>query len=94
VQPVIAPLGLDPRSQLGVFAVAFRNIAVPVEFAIVGKFTQTAFPVAEVDPPIESYYAFQFLDTGGVKVDVFPSRCHLYCILWFATQLASLELSL
>jgi hypothetical protein len=38
------PLGFDPQSQLGVFAASLRNIAVPVDFAIVGKLTETFFP--------------------------------------------------
>jgi hypothetical protein len=37
VQPVIGPLVCDPHTQLGVFAVVSRNIAVPVDFAILGK---------------------------------------------------------
>jgi hypothetical protein len=41
VQAVLTPLGCAPRTQLGVIAVVFRNVSVPVDFAIVGKFTQT-----------------------------------------------------
>jgi hypothetical protein len=65
VQPVIAPLVTDPPTQLGVFAVVCRNIAVPVLFAIVGKLAQTTFPyAAEVVPPFETQ-VFQCLDTVG-----------------------------
>ena len=39
VQLVIGPLVCDPIIQLGVFAVAVRDIAMPVDFAIVGKLT-------------------------------------------------------
>jgi hypothetical protein len=63
VQPVLIPLGSDPRTQLGVFAVAVRNIAVPVDFAIVGKLAQTFFPGGTLALPFETQ-AFQFLDTG------------------------------
>ena len=38
------PLVRDPRSQLGVFAVVARNIAVHVDFAIVGKLAQKFIP--------------------------------------------------
>jgi hypothetical protein len=44
VQLVIDLLGCDPLTQFGVFAVALRNIAVPMDFAIVGKLAQTDFP--------------------------------------------------
>jgi hypothetical protein len=37
LQPVISPLVCDPITQLGIFAVLFRNIAVPVDFAVGGK---------------------------------------------------------
>jgi hypothetical protein len=42
----VAPLVCDPISQLGFFAVVSRNIAVPVDFAIVGKLAQTVFQAA------------------------------------------------
>jgi hypothetical protein len=32
LQPVLLPLECDPRTQLGVFAVDARDIAVPVDF--------------------------------------------------------------
>jgi hypothetical protein len=38
------PLVCTPRTKLGVFAVLCGNIAVPVDFAIVGKLAQTVFP--------------------------------------------------
>jgi hypothetical protein len=41
VQLVIVPLG-RPITQFDVFAVAFRNIAVPVDFAIVGSFKRSS----------------------------------------------------
>jgi hypothetical protein len=59
----VSPLGCDPLTQLGVFAVTLRNIAVPVDFAIVGKLAQTVFPGGAMADPIETY-AFQFPDTG------------------------------
>jgi hypothetical protein len=37
VQPVLTPLALNPISQLGAFAEAFRNVAVSMDFTIVGK---------------------------------------------------------
>jgi hypothetical protein len=53
MQAVLTPLGCDPPYQLGVSAVYLRNIAVPVDFSIVGKFTQTVLPGAgaAVDAP-------------------------------------------
>jgi hypothetical protein len=43
VQPLITPLFFEPHTQLGIFAVALRNIVVPVSFAIDGKLAQTHF---------------------------------------------------
>jgi hypothetical protein len=40
----LTPLVCDPRSQLGDFGIALRNIAVSVYFAIVGKFTKMVLP--------------------------------------------------
>jgi hypothetical protein len=56
-------LGSDPISQL-VFFVVSRNIAVPLDFAIVGKLAQTVFP--DGVPPLPSE-AFE----GGFDVDSF-----------------------
>jgi hypothetical protein len=49
LQLVLHPLSSNPRSQL--CPVCPRNIAVPIDFAIVGKLAQTVFPGgAEVIP--------------------------------------------
>jgi hypothetical protein len=63
VQPVLIPLVIDPRNQLGVYAVFLSNIAVPVDFVIVGKLAQTGFPGWAAAVPFETH-AYQFLDTG------------------------------
>ena len=47
----------DPPTQRGVFAVPLlSDIAVPVDFAIVGKFAQTVFPgdCGAFDAPFET----------------------------------------
>jgi hypothetical protein len=49
VKLVLLPLGSDPTSQLGIFAATPRNIAMPVDFAIVRKLVETGFPGR--DPP-------------------------------------------
>jgi hypothetical protein len=54
VQPASLPLGYDPLTQLWVFAVALRNIAVPMDFVIVGKLAQTTFPGDAVAIPFET----------------------------------------
>jgi hypothetical protein len=54
LQTVYIPLIFDPSSQLGVFAVVVRNIAVPVDLAIVGKLAQMVFPGHEGGPPFET----------------------------------------
>jgi hypothetical protein len=46
----MGPLGLDPRSQLGVL----RSIAVPLDFAIVGKLAQMVFPSGAEAAPFET----------------------------------------
>jgi hypothetical protein len=52
---VMGPLVSDSTTQLDVFAVAVRNIAVPVNFEIVGKLAQTVFLGGAVaDPPYET----------------------------------------
>jgi hypothetical protein len=48
------PLGFDPRTQFRVFAVFFRNITVPVEFAMVGKLTQTIFLGGAANGPFKT----------------------------------------
>jgi hypothetical protein len=53
VQPVLLPLGLDPRTQLLVFAVSLRNTTVPVDSATVGKLAYTAFPSGAEQIPFE-----------------------------------------
>jgi hypothetical protein len=73
----LRPLGSDPRSQLGVFDVVARNIAVSVDNAIVGKFAQTVFPGGDPDFPFETK-AFQFLDSERVIGELFPFPCNLY----------------
>jgi hypothetical protein len=51
----MGPLVSDSTTQLDVFAVAVRNIAVPVNFEIVGKLAQTVFLGGAVaDPPYET----------------------------------------
>jgi hypothetical protein len=52
------PLGCHPRTQLGVFAVSLRNIAVPVDLAIVGKFKS-------VDPQQFNLYTSRELVCGN-----------------------------
>jgi hypothetical protein len=69
VQPVIAPLDFGPQTQLGVLAVAVRNIAVSVDFAIVGELAQTVLPGGAVVVllrrlPFETQ-AFQCLNPQG-----------------------------
>jgi hypothetical protein len=64
VQPVSHPLGYDPLTQLWVFAVALRNIAVLVGFAILGKLAQTLLPGVALAVPFETQ-AFKFSDTGA-----------------------------
>jgi hypothetical protein len=51
---MVSPLGSDPRTQLDVFAVVVRNIAVPVDFEIVGKLAQPVFPGGTVAVPLET----------------------------------------
>ncbi len=38
------PLVSDPFTQLGTFAVSARNVAVPLDLAMVDKLTETVFP--------------------------------------------------
>jgi hypothetical protein len=57
----LATLVSDPITQLGETT---RSIAVPVDFAVVGKFTQRVFPGGDADAPFETQ-AFQFQDTEG-----------------------------
>jgi hypothetical protein len=73
----MAPLGRDPHTQLGAFAVSQRNIAVPADFAIVGKLAQTVFPggagawyplsAADARLPLKSQ-AFQCDGNAAVKL--------------------------
>jgi hypothetical protein len=65
MQPVLMPLVCDPPTQPGVSAVPTRKIAVPVDFAIVCKFSQTVLPrtSGKVAAPFKTK-AFQCLDTG------------------------------
>jgi hypothetical protein len=58
-----APLGSDPRSQLAFSLLSSRNIAVPLDFAMVGKLAQTVFP--DGVPPLPSEAE------GGFDVDSF-----------------------
>jgi hypothetical protein len=67
VQPVLIPLGSDPPSQFEVFAVVARDIAMLVDFAIVGKLTQTIFPDGAVADPPFKIQASQFLDTESAS---------------------------
>jgi hypothetical protein len=57
-------LDFDPQTQLGIFAVAARNVAVPVDFAIVGKLAQTLSSGGAITVPFETQ-AFQCLDSQG-----------------------------
>jgi hypothetical protein len=43
----------DPSSQLGVFAVTLRNVAVTVSFAIGGKLAQKVVPGIAAALPLE-----------------------------------------
>jgi hypothetical protein len=52
VQLVVLPLVCDPCSQLGVFALHPRNIAVSLESAVDSKLTQTDFPKKAAYPLI------------------------------------------
>jgi hypothetical protein len=65
----------NPISQLQVFAAVKRNVAVPVDFAIVGKFTETVFPGCTGALPFETY-AFQFLNSEDGH-----RRCHSFPVL-------------
>lgn len=60
---MLLPLACNPGTQLGVLAVALGNIAVPVGFAILGKFAQTVFPGGTGIVPFETY-GFQRLNTA------------------------------
>jgi hypothetical protein len=71
-KPVIAPLVCDSISQLSFFAIVCRNIAVHVDFAIVGR--PNGFPTRRCSRPIRN----QFLDTiERHRRRLFPSRYNL-----------------
>jgi hypothetical protein len=61
VQFVIILLAFDPTSQLGVFATAPRNIAMPVDFAIVGKLVETLLLDGALTAPLKTK-VFRFLN--------------------------------
>jgi hypothetical protein len=63
-------------SQLGVFAVALRNIAVPVDFAIVGKLAQMVFPGGDVPPSLNPILSNAWIRESVIG-DVFPTCCYL-----------------
>jgi hypothetical protein len=63
-------------SQLGLFTVVCRNIAVLVNLAKVGKLAQTVFPGTGGDlypPPSFEIQTFHCLDTGERICDLIPS---------------------
>jgi hypothetical protein len=53
------------------------DIAVPVDFAIVGKLAQTVFP-GSVDHPLKPKLSSSWIRVSVIN-DLFPSRCNLYC---------------
>jgi hypothetical protein len=62
MQRVMAPLVTDPRTQLCLFAVLCWDIAVPVDFAIIGKLAQNIFLIGAVAIPFETHQ-LKLLDT-------------------------------
>jgi hypothetical protein len=64
------------------FFVALRNIALPVDFAVVGKLAQKVLTYGVMavhsNPRLSNYWI-----RDNVSCDVFPSSCNLYCPLWY-----------
>jgi hypothetical protein len=79
---IVMPLFFDTHTQLGIFAVALRNVAVPVSFAIDGKLAQTLFAGGAVAVLLRRPHSKPKLSNARIRkaviiVAFFPSRCNL-----------------
>jgi hypothetical protein len=80
----IVPLVSDPNTQAWVLAV--RNIAVPVDVAIVGKLTQTVFQAVVATRSIMTHAFNAWIRR---RYTVLSFRVQPVMLLWVPTQLAS-----